>query len=82
MIKQKILDELKEYTELSNDESGEVCNCLLQLDGYRDYLGEPFLDALDKEIQQQLQSYKDCFEIEEVTETQTITYKQLNYIGC
>jgi len=53
-----ICDELKEYAELDGTELGEVCDSLIQLTHFGDYISEEFMESLETEIISQLENFK------------------------
>jgi len=68
-------EELKKYVELEGSEIGEFSNCLLYTACYPDYMSDEFAVALEQEIREQLQMFRDKTQIvkREVTKTYTIT---------
>lgn len=50
--------ELTKYSELENTELGEVCELLIQIVNLRYYISEEFKQALEKEMEAQLQNFK------------------------
>jgi len=58
---------LEEYAEMQCDELGEACALLCKLERYTDYISEEFESALLKEMQKQLQNFKDNTEFITIT---------------
>lgn len=71
---------LKEYSELEGSELGEICNLLLEVRVYRDYISNEFKEALDKELKAQLKNFKDNCRIvtKKVQTTQTVKELEWN----
>lgn len=65
LVKQKELDELRDYAELCGDELGEACGLLLQIYEYGDYFSEDFFTAVVAEIRSVLYCFKEDYVIEE-----------------
>ena len=78
----KKLNELSEYSQLQNDELGELCE-LLEAIWYRTPYGisEGFQDAIAKEILAQLDNFKTYSRIVETIETKEIkqTIRELEW---
>lgn len=75
MIDTNKIAELQKYADLSGDELGELCSCLCRLARYTSYcISETFEKALDKEVCEQLENFRNFSEIveREVTNTQKV----------
>lgn len=55
----KVITELLKYVELEGTEIGEVCTHLIDTYDYPDYISKEFKIALEKELKEQLQNFKD-----------------------
>ena len=54
------VEELRSYAELSNDEVGELCIGLCNLhEGYQSCMTDEFKKALEKEIKENLENFKE-----------------------
>ena len=76
----ELYDDLQEYAQIEGTELGETCEILLQLHGCKDYVSKEFYESLIKEIKDQLDNFRSYFKIVEKTETNIITYRELEEI--
>jgi len=61
-----IAEELRRYAELDGTEVGEACNMICTLAGtYNDYIGDEFKESVYKEIEAQLNFFKNNNKSEE-----------------
>ena len=72
------LNELQEYADLDGTEVGDLVSCLLSLDPSY-FMTTDMKTALQNELREQLQNFRDYATIEERTETITRTIKELNW---
>ena len=70
--------ELEEYTRYEGSEIGDVCNLLISLHSYPDYLSSEFKEALEKEMKEQLINFKENCKIVE-REIPGYTIKELEW---
>ena len=61
----KVCEELEKYTSECMDEVQEICDNLIRVAGYLDYLSDEFLEQLDKELLDNLEGYKQTYEFVE-----------------
>jgi hypothetical protein len=73
----KVCEELEKYTSQCNDEFQEATDHLIALAGYPDYMSRWLLAAIDVELQETLENYKEVYEFvdEEVTQATTVNGK-------
>jgi len=76
----KLCKDLNEYAELEGSEVGEVCQLLIQLVRYSDYITKECYAAIIKEMKDQLDIFTNQFKIVERTETNVITYRELEEV--
>ncbi len=78
-----VIEELEVYIDLEQSELSELCYSLIDCMKYPDYMSKDFELALETEIRQQLELYKEYCEIktetevipERIIETTYINYK-------
>ena len=78
----KDYEELSEYVQLEGTEIGEYCNSLLIMRGYNTDHGmsDRFDNVLEAELSFWLLNFRKYAKITEKTETETRTYKELEWI--
>jgi L-fucose mutarotase/ribose pyranase (RbsD/FucU family) len=64
-------EELQKYIDIDGTEIGEACSALVNLSRYPDYISEECLVAVVKEMQTQLEMFKELCTIVETEETYT-----------
>ena len=71
-----IAEELRRYAELDGTEVGEACNLICTLaTSYGDYIGDEFKEAVYKEIEAQLNFFKNnCKIVSEIIPVQRTVY--------
>jgi len=71
-----IAEELRRYAELDGTEVGEACNLICTLaTSYSDYIGDEFKEAVYKEIEAQLNFFKNnCKIVSEIIPVQQTVY--------
>lgn len=74
-----LLEELEVYIQLEGTEIGECCAALRNVANNMEYLSEDFVAAVDKELLEQLNMFKERCTITERTETYTRTFKELDW---
>ena len=73
-------DELSDAARLCHDECGEWWTLLSDMwPRVCDAASDEFEEAYKKELRREYKRFKDEFRIEEVTETQTITYRAVKH---
>lgn len=75
-----VIEELTEYANLEGSELGGLAGSLIEMyESYMDYVSDEFLKALEKEMRDQLDNFKENSAIveEEITETITRKVKEL-----
>lgn len=66
-------EELRKYADLEGTEIGELCNALIAVAYRAEYSSEEFIAALDKELTEQLDNFKQNATI--VSRDETFTRK-------
>lgn len=74
-----MVEELREYAELEGSEIGEICLLLYDIYRYSPYMSESFRKAVEKEVKNQLQNFKDHCKIVDKSEVVTETWKELEW---
>lgn len=77
----KLKDELHRYSSLQNDKMGELNTILESLFSYTDCFSTVFKNALIKEIEEQLETYRQYATIVNREETVTHKYQELEWSG-
>lgn len=75
----QLLEELEEYIQLESTEIGEACAALRNVANSMEYLSKEFQEAVDKELLEQLNMFKEQCTITERTETRTFTVRELEW---
>ena len=75
-----MINELRKYAEAEGCELGEACTLLIQLYGYRDYLGSEFNKQLEEELKSQLDNFRTYSIITEEEIVQKYTIKTLEWL--
>lgn len=70
---------LRVYAEIGGTEVEEMCIYLIQIAQRTDFLTDEFIVALDKELGDNLNAYKDYSRIVETEETFTRTVKTIEW---
>lgn len=71
------LEELEEYVDWEGSEVGEMCQSLIQLAGYPDYMSDELKQAVAKEIVDTLEMFRERTEWVEKEVTVTRKTKEL-----
>ena len=71
------IEELEKYANIEGSEIGEVCELLISLARYPDYISTNFSECLVNEIISQLKNFKNNFKIVEREVTYTNKYLEL-----
>lgn len=72
--------QLEEYAELEGSEIGESCMYLISLYRRRDYLSNHFINAVELEIDYQLDNFKENCRVVERESTHKYIIKELEWI--
>ena len=75
-----IINELDEYISLDNTEIGEICSLLIDISRYPDYVSEKFYSVLEKEIESQLNNFKNNTKIVQDVISHNSVTKKLEWI--
>lgn len=76
----EIADELNDAARLCDDECGEWWSLLTDMwPRIRDGASDEFEEAYKKELRREYERFKNEFRIEEITETQTVTYRTVKH---
>lgn len=81
MINYKEIERLEEYVKYTNDELGELCSAMLNLNG-RSGMSKELEKLLEEEILANLKWFDENMEFVETTETYTKTYRELVEKEC
>ena len=77
-----LMEELERFASLHNDELAELNRLLYELDRCRPYFISPdFESALDKEVQAQLENYRNFAKITTKTKTHTWEEQSLEWVN-
>lgn len=79
MTKKSICEDLKSYAILDGTEWGEAMMALCHLHHYTPYISESMVEAINKEISENLEYAKTHATIVEESETHTTKYKSLEW---
>lgn len=77
----EMLAEMESVAEIEGTEVGAVWMSLAVGKTAADYGSEEYRDAYNREVKAQYAHFKECFRIVVRTETQKVTYKELEFIG-
>lgn len=73
------LTALLQYAYIENTELGEVCAALCDVASYPDYISTEFFEAVEKEIDKQLENFKKNSRVVEEEEITTQTVSRLEW---
>lgn len=76
----ELREALEEYCDLENDEHGEAVSMLCQMVSRSDYVSDVFVAAVEKEMEEQLATYKERTNIVTREEVVTRTYTELEWV--